>query len=102
MDDTLTIAVTPQPDHMLIEMDGELDAATAPHVIVTVEPHLTAGASVLIDAECVTFVDSAGLRSLLTLRARASDNDATLRIVNASEAARRLIELVGLTDHLLG
>ena len=101
MVDTLTITLTPEPEHILITIDGELDATSAPHLIVTVEPHLLNEARVWIDAEHITFVDSAGLRSLLTLRSRALSNGSELRIVNPSIVARRLIELVGLTEHLL-
>ena len=101
MNDSLTITLTPSSEALVISIEGDLDAASADHVVLTVDSHLTNGSSVLLDASGITFLDSAGLRSLLTLRSHAAANGATISIINPSNVARRLIELVGLTNHLL-
>jgi anti-anti-sigma regulatory factor len=45
----------------------------------------------------VTFIDSSGLHALLTIRREHPE----VRLVNPSPLARRVIDLVGLTDELL-
>ncbi len=101
MADSLAITLCASPEAMVISVAGDLDAASADHVMITVDPHLTNGSTVLLDASGITFLDSAGLRSLLTLRAYAAANSATFSIINPSIVTRRLIELVGLSEHLL-
>jgi anti-anti-sigma factor len=55
-----------------------------------------------IDAAALTFVDSAGLRSLVVARQTTEARGAVLRFVAASEQLARLVEIAGLTDFLPG
>lgn len=53
-----------------------------------------------LDLEEVGFIDSAGLRALVELRARALELDRDVRIVSCSQAARITFELAGLEEIL--
>jgi anti-sigma B factor antagonist len=81
---------------------GELDIATAP----LLRAHLTAAregapASIALDLEDVTFLDSCGLAVLLGAVRRAHRDGVSVVIVSASSAVWRLLRLCGL-ETLLG
>lgn len=75
---------------------GELDADTARYLDAAVNE--LDGETVFLDLSAVTFIDSAGLRSLI----RARQKHRALRVVNPRPAAARVFEMTGLTNILLG
>ena len=80
---------------VLVVATGELASDTCDHL-----SRSTASATdLLLDLREVTFVDSAGLNTLLALDATASRAGRTLRI-DPGTALRRLLELCGMEDML--
>jgi anti-sigma B factor antagonist len=73
---------------------GEVDAASAPELERCLEAH---DGSLSVDLEGVRFLDAAGVRVLLEARRRRLDAGHELRIVSASRAALRVLEILGLT-----
>ncbi|MBV8219866.1 MAG: STAS domain-containing protein [Solirubrobacterales bacterium] len=84
---------------MVIRVVGEIDLATAPHL----QRHIDAAqaddvSSVVLDIDGVTFIDSTGVRLVITAQshARAARQDFALRRVPSH--IRRLLALIGVAD----
>jgi stage II sporulation protein AA (anti-sigma F factor antagonist) len=77
-----------------VTVSGEVDIATAEQLYGALTGSRARGATVVVaDLSGVTFIDSTGLRALLTAN---EGLDGRLRLI-ASPACTRLLELVGLT-----
>lgn len=88
-------------DATIVTLVGELDASTA----VLLDGAMTdAGVrparKVIADVSEVTFVDSAGLRSLLTARAELARGGRELVLRGVSSSLRRLLQITALTGEL--
>ena len=98
----VTLAVSGTAARPQLVVTGEIDSTTAPHVQARIERLLDAGArEVTIDLTVVTFLDSAGLCALATMHRRASADGVRLRVLAASRAVVRPMQITGLW-HLLG
>ena len=98
----VTLAVSGSPLMPRCAATGEVDCTTAPHLQERVERLLDDGArEVVIDLTAVTFLDSAGLCALATLHRRATAGGVRLRVLAATRAVIRPMEITGLW-HLLG
>lgn len=84
----------------LVTLSGEFDLVTVREVAGQVDALLaTAPSNVLMDMAALEFIDSSGIALLLKIYARVvTEGCGTLRVVNASDAARRTLELCGLTE----
>lgn len=81
-----------------IELSGELDAATAGQFHDIVDEAAAAGAvELVIRAEQLSYLSSAGLRSLVFARQKMGD-DVRIAVVGAPEPVARTIRLAGF-DH---
>jgi anti-sigma B factor antagonist len=84
-----------------VEVEGELDLATAPQLEVLLRRELDAGHDVMLDLSAVTFMDSSGLRAIITSTRAANSNGTHLRIGGSLlPQIRRLIEITGLREVL--
>jgi anti-sigma B factor antagonist len=74
---------------------GELDLATAPEL----ERNLARRRGrIVVDLRTVDFMDTTGIRVLLSLKARLEQNGGHLRLLIASDLIRKLFDLSGVTD----
>jgi anti-sigma B factor antagonist len=87
------------PGGRTLVVRGELDAHAAPSLEERLGS-LSPDTDVTLDLEGVTFVDSSGLRVLISQHRRLADAGARLVVHSPSPAVTRLVELTGLTDHL--
>ncbi len=78
-----------------IGVAGDLDAHSAPALDAAAA---TLSGSVDLDLSECSFIDSAGLTSLLVMRDRIVDRGGSMTIVGMSDSARRLIEICGLDE----
>jgi anti-sigma B factor antagonist len=85
--------------HDVIVARGEIDLASAPSVQSAIESF--AGQEVVLDLRGVEFMDSAGLKVLLTQRSRLEDSGGALRLVLGQGAVMRLLELTSVSDAFL-
>lgn len=76
-------------------LSGELDAHTAVHLDGEIDK-MSDSDRIVMDVSAVTFVDSSGLRSLITARGDARDRVVELK--SPSGSLLRLLEITGLTD----
>lgn len=99
--DTVSFAITTQwsGTDVVLAVVGELDLSAAAAWDASVDEALGQMPSqITIDLGGTTFVDSSGLRLLLTLRQTTGEREIAFRIANISHAVARLLEVTGLTD----
>lgn len=86
----------------IVRLEGELDLHGTDRLTAEVHQALSDAAEVVeIDAESLTFADSAGLRAVLMARAETQSTGAVFRMVSVSPSVGRVIEIAGLADELL-
>lgn len=75
---------------------GEIDAHSAP----VLEAHLSEAPSgrVVLDMSGVEFIDSSGLRVLVTQQQRRSAHGCRFAVTEPSVCVQRLFDMVGLTE----
>ncbi|HET6952561.1 MAG TPA: STAS domain-containing protein [Acidimicrobiales bacterium] len=85
----------------VIELAGELDLHSSAELSAAVDQVLAgAPADVEIDAQGLSFADSAGLRTLLQAREEAAARGVGLRLSRVSDPLGRLLEMTGLREIL--
>jgi len=84
-----------------VVMTGELDLDGASRLAADMAEALDAQVSeVVVDARGITFIDSAGLRSLLAARDLAARNATAFRIIEPSESMQWAARVAGVADLL--
>jgi anti-sigma B factor antagonist len=90
------ISVERSRDEVAVVPVGELDLACADRLGQEVRQLRAAGcAQIVLDLRQVDFIDSTGLRILLTLRNDARRKEHALTLVPPAPVARRIFELTG-------
>jgi anti-sigma B factor antagonist len=85
----------------LIAAAGEIDISSAPVLEQTIDLALADGAvRIALDLGNVTFMDSTGLRTIMTTQRRLKD-PGDLAVVVGAGPVRRLLEVAGVLDSLL-
>jgi anti-anti-sigma factor len=87
-------------DTVALTLVGELDPATAPQLEREALAALFSAtpSELVLDFEQVSFMDSAGVRALISLHHTMRERDGTLVLVNVPATPRRILEVSGLTD----
>lgn len=85
----------------LIAAAGEIDISSAPALEQAIDLALDDGADrIALDLGNVTFMDSTGLRTLITTQRRLND-PGDLAVVVGAGPVRRLLEIAGVADMLV-
>jgi anti-sigma B factor antagonist len=81
---------------------GEIDFASAPSLSrdLAVAVNADANADLLVDCSQLTFIDSAGIYALLEAHRALRADERHMLVVNVPLLARRVFEILGLTDML--
>jgi anti-sigma B factor antagonist len=99
--DHLRIAVSEEDDRVVLSLDGELDMASAPLLQRAVENvELARRPLLVLDLERLEFIDSTGLRIILSARKRCQDRDQELAVTRGSQQVERLLSVTGMAEHL--
>ena len=85
---------------MVVRVQGEVDAATAPRMGETVNRLLGRGQRVVLDLQHVDFMDLHGLAVIIRATRRARSDGSSFAIARPSMSVRRLISLVHAEDEL--
>lgn len=105
-------APTPRPSQLntslldeggisVLALEGEIDIATVGRLDEALEAATAGtGGTLILDASEVSFIDSTGLRSILSAIASLSDSGRALALVCVPGPVKRLIELTALTGRL--
>jgi anti-anti-sigma factor len=90
-------------DGVRITLEGELDLATAPEVEAALREaadDYAAPERCVLDLRELTFMDSSGLRAILSANAVARRDGRVLQIVAGPPAVQRVFEICGVSDSL--
>jgi anti-sigma B factor antagonist len=88
-------------DTAVVALEGEIDLAAAPEAERRIaEAEARKPALLVVDLREVTFMDSSGLRVLLTAHRRAEQAGRGFALVKGGQAVGRLLEVTGLSDRL--
>ena len=80
-----------------VEVGGELDLITAPHLTDALNRELDLGRDVLLDLSAVSFIDSAGLHAIILAARRATARGQNLALHPVlPRQTRRLFEITNL------
>lgn len=96
----LILSTSQEGDAVAVAVKGELDAYTAPGLEEQVKRLLEDGQRhVVLHLADTGFLDSSGLRAILTAQRRINEAGGELELRAPSEAVSRLLEITGLTSH---
>lgn len=84
---------------VVVSVQGEVDALTAPRLAVTLAEQLATATLLVVDLSRVDFFGAAGLGVLAGAAARAAEGSVTVRLV-AGTRVRRVLSLVRIDDTL--
>jgi len=89
-------------ENLTVTIEGELDLSTVPELERHVEARIGGRETTLtLDMRGVTFMDSSGLRFLITLSERAEREGWTVRLLAPEhEAATQVLRITGADDAL--
>lgn len=102
------VMTTPQPSRLTISgapagrslsAVGTIDSHTAQDLLDQIN-ELGTEADATLDLGEVDFIDSSGLRTIVTCHQQFEEADARLVLKDPSESVKRLLEITGLLDHL--
>jgi anti-anti-sigma factor len=83
----------------VVILAGEVDVSTAGALRTSLEP---LGGRVLVDLYGVTFMDSSGIAALVAIHAQLLASGGTLHLRSPQDQVRRLFEVVGIADWIIG
>jgi anti-sigma B factor antagonist len=93
--------VRPDRERVVVALGGELDLAAAPDVAATVDDLLDVGfGRIVVDLRRLTFVDSAGIHTLIAAKEGAERRGSALSLLRGSRDVHRVFELTA-ADSLL-
>lgn len=82
-----------------IHADGQIDSKTVLALRDYIDTELKEGMPVALDLSCVTFMSSAGLRTLLTLHRRTQEMNVSLALVGISQEIGDTMKVTGFYDY---
>ncbi len=95
----LHLETTQQTGALVLTAVGEIDLATAPDLQQRLMTAVAAGSSVL-DLEKVSFIDSTGLRVLISAHEAAEASGSRFNLVVAEGPVTRLLRITGVDEQL--
>lgn len=98
----LTLTTSQEQEAVRVALEGELDLSSALVFDEELKRIETNGdpETLILDLRNLKFMDSTGLRLILSAHARARRCGRVLRIVLANKAMRRIFQLTGMLDRL--
>jgi anti-sigma B factor antagonist len=99
--DQLRIDVRHEPGRVVLALSGELDMASAELLQKAVEePGAGEGKLLLLDLQQLQFIDSTGLRAILTTLEHCRERGQEFAITPGSQQVQRLLSITGVAEHL--
>jgi anti-anti-sigma factor len=101
LEDPLSVDVAATGDEVVLVLVGELDPHTAPILRDALDDTVThATSSLVLDVEGLQFIDSSGLRVIISAHKMMADQGGHLLLRSPTPNTRRLLEITGLADHV--
>ena len=86
----------------IVRINGELDAYSAPGLDEEVTRLIADNVTDLVfDLSGTDFLDSSGLRAILTAQHAVTDREGRLALRSPSTSVRRLLDIAGLTEQFI-
>ena len=90
-----------QADAVVVHLDGELDLASAPQFEGELErADVTAAATLVLDLRDLQFIDSAGLRMIVSAHENARERGQEFAVTRGPEQVQRLLAITRIGEHL--
>lgn len=99
-DGRLSIDFDADASSSTLTLAGEVDPHTTEQLDAAVDGALESTAHLVLDLGGVTFIDSAGLRSLIRAQRRTEEGGGSLVLRSPRPSTLRVLEITGLTDEL--
>jgi anti-anti-sigma factor len=90
------IVVDEHDTYVHVRMEGEFDLAAVEAVETTLLPLEARFSTVILDLRGVSFLDSTGMRAIVSADARSRQRHFELKIVRGPEPVQKLLYLAGL------
>lgn len=100
MPSLLTVVVSREGHVVSVEASGELDMANVDELETALAEVRAPGVSIVLDLSGITFMDSTGLKLLLTADAAARSDGYSLELRAPSKAVLRVFEITGVLERL--
>jgi anti-sigma B factor antagonist len=101
VEDQLGIALRREADRVVMILDGELDMASAPLLQRALEgAEIGPETMIVLDLQALQFIDSTGLRAVLSLRERCRERGQQFAVTRGSPQVQRLLDITGVSEHL--
>lgn len=99
--DQLKVDVRYQADRAVLCLEGELDLASAPLLEKQIDGiELGTTSTVVLDLQKLQFIDSTGLRAILSAQARLRERGGELAVTPGSSQVQRLLAITRADEHL--
>jgi anti-sigma B factor antagonist len=99
--DHLQIEVRREQDRVVLGLHGELDLASAPLLQRELESaEIVATAMVVLDLQELRFIDSTGLRIILSAHERSRERGQEFAVTRGSQQVQRLLTITRVDEHL--
>ncbi len=99
MPDQIAIEESTEEGRVVLDVSGEIDLATAPQFETRLGA-VNTGGSVVVDLTNVTFIDSTGLRVLISAHEKATEHGGRLAIVATEGPVTKLLAITGVDEWL--
>jgi anti-anti-sigma factor len=96
MSSQLGVTVEGDRDLRIVRPVGDLDISTVGELTTVVERECSSQADLVVDLSGLSFMDCAGLRTLLYAHALANSNGSSLRLIPGPRMVQRVFRLTGL------
>lgn len=97
--ESMLVGYEPVNGWTVVDVDGDVDAHTAPMIREAVIELIDAGhRHFVLDLGCVTFMDSRGLGVIAAVTKRIREHGGSLRVASASGRILRIFDLSGMRD----
>lgn len=93
------LTITKPEGDAVVLVEGELDAYSAPVLEAAISGHT--GADLRLDLSGVSFIDSTGIRVVVTADNRLREQDHRLVVVHPSPSVLRLLQLTSLDERFV-
>jgi anti-sigma B factor antagonist len=101
VEDQLGITVRREADRVVVDLDGELDMASAPLLQSALDSaEVDPETMVVLDLQSLQFIDSTGLRAILSLRDQCLERAQQFAVTRGSPQVQRLLDITGVSEHL--
>jgi anti-anti-sigma factor len=94
------VEIERRDNYALVRPVGELDLAVVDVVEQALRPLEREFKEIVLDLRALEFLDSTGLRVILSADARARANGFDLRVINGGEQVQKVLLMTGMDKHL--